>query len=582
MTRLRRIAALFLLIVLTSVANGRLSAQSGTNAANAVQQTGSVDGRVTNAGTGDLIPGATLHLVPLRYVRNGGRELQVKSQADGSFRFESVPPGEYVVTAEAENFVPNQLDTSSRFLNLAAGQEVSDVNVLLTPEGGISGKVDDEDGQPLGGIRVEAVSRITTRGKTSLKQATIATADAAGNFHLGHLAPGEYYVIGHPVARDQSGEAGQKGSVQKEGELVRTIYPRALDFDAAAPIQVAAGQAVTDISLRIRRVATYHVKGVISEPPPGDQVQKMSLSIAPRGAVDSPSLARSVQPLPDRTFDISHVVPGAYTLRLTGGLTGTGLTTGGRRHLLLARQDVEVGASDLSDVALTITLPISVAGHISLIASAAAPAGTLSRVRLFAKPLEDLPHSSQVFGTVNPDGTFSLAHLDPGLYVINTVPNIPGVYVKSVSLNQQDVSNKEVDFSGGGAGQLDIVLSSGAGEVDGTVQSDSDPTASGAAGTSAIVLVPERVGPDGSGVIFGYARNDGTFAVPNVAPGKYLVYAVDRADPNLWQNPDFLREMESAGTALQVDENSRQQLLIKLVPPLRAAEAAGRLGLSLH
>jgi hypothetical protein len=113
----------------------------------------------------------------------------------------------------------------------------------------------------------------------------------------------------------------------------------------------------------------------------------------------------------------------------------------------------------------------------------------------------------------------------------------------------------------------------GAGEVDGTVQGTGD------APVSTIVLVPEAVGPDGSGVLFAYSRQNGSFAVKNIRPGKYFGYAVQRADPNLWQNPDFLRGMQGQGSSLEVDENSRQQIQLPLLALEQVEQAAGRLGL---
>ena len=518
---------------------------------------------MTNSITGDFIPGATLRLAALRYVRNGSggnAQLQTRSQPDGSFRFESVAPGEYLIVADANGFVPNQLDTNSRIVGVTGGQTATDVSVLLIPAGSIGGRIEDEEGHARGGIRVEALSPVTVRGRSSLKQGSITTADAAGDFRLGNLQPGEYYLVAQPTVKEQ----------QKEADLVRTFYPHALDFNGASTIQIAAGQTVTDVSFEMRRTSTYHIRGTIAEAPPGMQTQRLTVELAPKGVVDVASLTRSVQPGADRSFDFGNVVPGAYTLRLTGGITGEGLATGGRRHMLLARQDVEVGGSDLGGVTLALVPPITLSGHVSLAGAGAGQTPNFARVRVWAKPLEDVSHATQSFATIASDGALTLARLDPGLYVINTAVNLPGIYVKSVSLNQHDVTNQEINLSEAGAGQLDILLSPGAGEIDGT---------SSAAG-SAIVMAPEHVGPDGSGVLFAYARPDGSFSAANVPPGKYSAYAVDHADPNLWMNPDFLREIQPNATSVELAEGGRQQVQLSLLSPVEVAAAAARLGLT--
>ncbi len=536
-------------------------------------QPGSAEGRVTNSITGDLVPGATVRLMPLRYIRGQNSQPQTRSQADGSFRFESLSPGQYFVTAEAAGYVSNQVDTRSGFLTISAGQTANGVTVPLTPEGSITGRIEDEEGKGVPGAEVGALFRISTQGRITLKQGSSATSDPSGAFHLKSLAPGEYYVF----VDGPEEKASQRDVPKKAGELVRTFYPHALALADGSTLQLAAGQEVDHISIQLQRALTYHVRGTISEPPSGLQVQKLSVTLSPREAADSGSLYRSAKAQPDGSFDFGHIVPGTYELCLRGELVGVG---GGRRAVLLARQDIEVSASDLNNTNLTIFAPVMLAGHISLVGNGQSM--NFKQVRIMAKSLENSSRSPRSFAAINGDGSFSLGPLSAGSYIINTMANLPGTYVKSVLLNQQDILNKEIDLTESGAGQLEVALSSGAGEIDGTVQDANSSAVTDSMVTAAIVIVPERIGPDGSGVMFSYGRADGSFSAVNVPPGKYLVYALDRADPNLWQNPDFLREMETQATVLQVEENGRQQVQLQRIAPVQVAEAAGRLSLTVQ
>ena len=104
-------------LVMAAAVNGQVKPQTDANA-----QPGSIDGRVTNTLTGDLVPEATIHLLPLRFTGNGEAEAQSRSQADGTFRFASVLPGQYILTAEHDGFVPNVLSTKSRLVVIAPGQ----------------------------------------------------------------------------------------------------------------------------------------------------------------------------------------------------------------------------------------------------------------------------------------------------------------------------------------------------------------------------------------------------------------------------------------------------------------------------
>ncbi|MCU1295498.1 MAG: hypothetical protein JWP08_4348, partial [Bryobacterales bacterium] len=503
---------------------------------------------------------AAVHLIPLRY--KGGdhsQQLQASSQADGTFHFESASPGNYVITAERAGFVPNQLNSRSRLVTVVSGQALSGVAVSLTPEGSIGGRVEEEDGTPVPGARVEALAALSTHGRASLKLYSTVDADAQGQFSLATLPPNDYYVSAEPSATE-------KKKPTKDGELVRTFFPRSFDIDGASTVGVSAGQSVRDIKVRVRRTTTFHIRGKIAEAATETGVQKLTLAVSPRGAVDSLSLTKKIPVNGNKIFDIGGLTPGAYTLRLTAGASG-------RHDALLARQDVEIAAMNLDGVVLSIMPALTVSGQVRVEGSANGP---LPRVSVVAKPLEDMSHATQGFAAVASDGSFTFTKLDPGPYVFHVFSADPGMYLKSLTLNQRDVLNKEADLSEISAARLEVVMSAGAGEVDGTVQGTGD------APVSTIVFAPEAVGPDGAGVLFSYSRPDGSFAVKNVRPGKYFGYAVQRGDPNLWQNPEFLRTMQAQGTSLGVSENSRLQVQLPLLPPEQVDQAAGRLGLQIQ
>ena len=525
-------------------------------------QPGSMDGQVTNSLTGEPVGGAVLHLIPLRY-RSGDNQQQpqqASAQADGTFHFDSVLPGNYVVTAERAGFVPNQLNSKSRMVMVSPGQSLNGVLVSLTPEGSIVGKIEEEDGTAVPGARVEALAPLSTHGRASLKLYASVTADSHGKFSLGTLPPNDYYVMVEPPP-----PAEKKKPAKDGGDLVRTFFPRSIDIDGASSVGVTAGQSLPDITVRVRRTTTFHIRGKIADAASEAAPQNLTLAISPRGAVDSVSLTTKVPVTSNKAFDIGGLTPGAYTLRLTAGASASG-----RHDALLARQDVEIGAMNLDGVVLSVLPALTVSGQIR-VEGAGNP--SLPRVAVVARPLEDMSHATQGFATVERDGSFTISKLDPGPYVFHVFAPDSGMYLKSLALNQQDVLNKEADLSNVTSARLEAVLTPGAAEVDGTVQGTGD------APVNTIILAPESIGPDGAGVLFSYSRRDGSFAFKNVPPGKYFGYAVQRGDPNLWQNPEFLQAMQAQGTSLEVGENSRQQVQLPLQPLEQVELAAGRLGL---
>ncbi len=532
------------------------------------QQPGSIEGRVVNALTGDLVPGATVNLRPLRARENDDSIPQSKSQADGSFSFAAVAPGSYVVFGERDQFLTS-FDFRSALVELQPGQTLSNVVVKLTPEGTISGKVLDENGKPVPRAQVSALVESHRRDPGQLTEESTSVSDANGTFNLAEIRPGAHYLMVGPPPPGGGGSADQPASPPP----VRTFYPRALAFDDAGRVDVGPGQSVSDLTITMRRAATAIVRGKIVDPP-GMHIQRPSVSIAPRSALLSNALSESVKPATDGTFTINGVLPGAYTLRLRGGLGASG-----RNHTLLARQDLDVGANDVNGISLAASPPINLEGRVT--ADAPMPA-TISHVFITARPSEDAERGTTARANAAPDGTFALLRLDPTLYLVSVVVNIPGYYLKSVTLNQQDITNRPVDLSQVNSGKIEVLIRRGTGEIDGTIRSESGglPSGNPSAG-GAVVLIPEQSVSDSPS--FSYARQpNSSFVFGNVPPGRYRLYAVDRPDPNLWENADFLHEMQNLGAAVEVTENSRVQLELERIEPEVIQQTATMLGLSLR
>jgi hypothetical protein len=82
-------------------------------------------------------------------------------------------------------------------------------------------------------------------------------------------------------------------------------------------------------------------------------------------------------------------------------------------------------------------------------------------------------------------------------------------------------------------------------------------------------------------MLFGSAFPGGAFAIRNVPPGHYHAFAIAKWN-NIWQNGDFVREMESRGTAVEVQENARLQIQLQAISADEIQRTAARLGLTLQ
>lgn len=170
------------------------------------------------------------------------------------------------------------------------------------------------------------------------------------------------------------------------------------------------------------------------------------------------------------------------------------------------------------------------------------------------------------------DGSFAIDDVAPGEYTMRVAGAPTGTYVKAILYNRQDITLTGVDLTQGGGGEIDVVLRTGTGEVDGAI---SDATAR----ATMMILAPETVGQDGSGVLLANLQANGNFVVRNAPPGRYYAFAVESWSP-VWQNADFLRQMQNQGATVDLAENGHVQVELPVITAEQAQAAALPLGLT--
>jgi predicted phage tail protein len=105
-----------------------------------------ISGTVINANTRQPIRKAQ---VQIQSARGGTLTQNTLRTGDGRFEFTNLPPGRYLLQAEATGYVLKMDEPSGTELTLAAGEQKREVLLPLLPEAVISGMVYDEDGDPV-------------------------------------------------------------------------------------------------------------------------------------------------------------------------------------------------------------------------------------------------------------------------------------------------------------------------------------------------------------------------------------------------------------------------------------------------
>ncbi len=161
-----------------------------------------LEGRVAHAFTGEPLRRARVGLS-----RQGGglRPFALITGRDGRFVFENLEPGTYSLWAERDGFLAESYGARRPGgqgvpITVSAGMHLRDLELKLTPHGAISGRLVDDEGEPVPRAYVHVV-----RAETNWSSQHAQTNDL-GEFRIAGLAPGRYRLRANPTPRFRYGQ----------------------------------------------------------------------------------------------------------------------------------------------------------------------------------------------------------------------------------------------------------------------------------------------------------------------------------------------------------------------------------------
>lgn len=533
--------------------------------ASAQAQKGAIEGQVTSV-TGEplkkvqvriqLIPGAGGRggavVAAARVLAPGGSPPGMSGTVTddaGRFVFENVEPGNYSLFAERPGYLRSNISGPSGSVKVAAGERATGISIKMTPQGLIAGKITDEDGDPVPGVRV-SVGRWSYASGHKQFQPAGGGANSAddGSFVIGNLNAGRYYVSANPP--NLGGRVEVVPQTPQE-EYVPTYYPGVSDGTAATAIDVGAGREVRGIDLRMRKGRTYRVSGTVVDSTTGAAPGNMNVSLIPKE--QDLFGGRPFSQARNGSFEFQHVLPGVYVLQVNPttvrAADGSMVTNG-----LVGRQTVTVGNGNVEGIVLRLGPGVELTGKLTT-------EGTIQQIpaqvrwRVLLQPVEGAtPGAGNP--TVNDDGAFTMKGVTPATYRLTIIPMPPGSYLKSIRMGGQDVAGGLLDLTSVTNGHLEVVLSGNAADVRGTLRGDNGPLSN----------VQVSLWSSGSdSVKTAYSQSDGTFVFNSLAPGEYRVAAWEQMDSGMASVPEFREAFSSKAAVIRLSENSHETVEAPLI-----------------
>jgi hypothetical protein len=485
--------------------------------------------------------------------------------AEGAFVLEDLPAGLYIVMATAPGYIDETLTTGDPN-ELPRHVIGSRLRIAMIKGGVITGKVTDALGQPVVAVTVQASPPSGAAPLSSFIDSRNGETDDRGVYRLFGLPPGQY-----TVAAGGGAPFGQFSTTGFELD-VPTYYPSATR-DTAVPVTVRSGDEATGIDIKYRGAEGHAISGVVLgnvETGGAGGAVFVILSYAGTSSIQAMALATAHEQR--RAFMFSGVADGEYDLF-------AGYQGGPTEEQMIGTKRVIVRNGDVTGVELLIAKRGLIAGTLALdpIKDENKCDKRSSQVIevLLSAPRDDTKKAGgslipSLFGNsgtmLTNKGDFTIKNLDPGKYRLTFKLPTDAWYVRAInatpaaspsaaaaaphtaapSPSPSTVSNISSPTSPIPAGVAQAELTQGlltlkSTEHIGGVTIAIGQDAAGLAGKVAtegaipgglrVHLVP--VERDQANNVLRYSEaivnSDGTFALTNLAPGKYFI--VSRIKP---------------------------------------------------
>jgi hypothetical protein len=497
----------------------------------------SVSGQVVNSVTGQPIAGALVQV---------GAEHAALTDREGHFEFPGID-GSFSGDLATK---PGYFSEHREFFNLSGRGGGNEPIVLkLVPEAIVFGKVLDQNGQPLQGLRVQLKMLQIRDGLRHWDQRQSTMTNVEGEFRFFELRAGKYSLS---TAFQIDGPPDAQSAVA----FAPVVYPP-LSGNEESALNLSPGD---------------HVEANLN--PPTQNLYPVT------GHIDGPS-AQGARFEAERSTGgtISPVVrfnrfTGDFRLMLPGGSYRLKLRAFFQREQFFATREISVGEAPLKNLSITLaslaTVPVEIEYQGSNTSSQEGPPPQ----RLFANlGLEESDPSGlgRTFSAQPPQGSdpandsLTIRDLEPGEYRLVSRP-APPWYLASAVCGNLDLKRDPMSIAGSAAGcSIHAVIRNDSATLNWSINANNQNSQG-----KQIFLYAMPLDNFVQSIPMASAQPQGPSDVAEgslegLAPGRYLVMALDHAEELPYREPELVQRYLSEGKEITLTANGKSEVQLDVV-----------------
>lgn len=569
--------------------------------------TGVIKGRVVAADTGNPIRRANVNLSPIApplppgsgrggsgpqvaqvpgspgspqasaSLSSGPRQATTNSQ--GAFEFTGLPAGSYRILANPNQFSPQYLGMAfggkkpmgfgsgdtGQLIQLADGQSF-DKAIIALPRGGvITGRVTDENGEPV--TRVQVFTILFPPGSSrGMRMGSGSQTDDLGQFRIYGLQPGDHAVGAEAMRNTFVPPNAPPETEEDKIGFVTTYYPGTADEGAAQRVRARVGTETPGIEIRLLQDRLYRVSGSVvdSQGQPLPHVNGQLMRRAPGAMAGGGMFSSGFNTDEKGQFQMRNVASGNYRLivrQTRPYMPGPGPQADPGE---MANLPLTIAGADVENVMVMTTPGVTITGQVVFEQGPPSPMpGQLRVMALIGDPEDRAGLQTPQPALVKPDLTFTIKGLLGEFMLRPSFQVAPNHYLKSVTVGSEDITDKPREFKAND--RVTITLTSRASTVEGNVTDGA-----GAPSTEAGVLLFSE---DKAGWRFNSSRvkrspvdPTGHFRLAGLLPGRYLIVAIPRERLSMPPGGDtaIFEELSKVATALVIGEDEERKVDLKI------------------